>query len=270
MNVSILYCSCFMYRTLWRPFFQLKARYFNDPSIPVYLGTDGSPDEIRDALPEGITLLRYPETANNNTNYISRVRWYLESIPTKYVIFWYDDMFLSAPVDRESFAKAYALMDSDDRVKLVKLSLHSYPFTGETYTTALGTFQRASPSDSYVLNVQPTMYDRAFLLAVMNEVDKQVVKNGPSDFETHGTVVAKRFPYIYLRSATDIVPILNDGGVVRSGIVYPEARAFLEREGIAIKTYENNCVYDLSDKSNTDTLNHQLKLELREWFHITV
>jgi hypothetical protein len=270
MNVSILYCSCYMYRTLWSPFFQLKERYFNDPSIPVYLGTDGSEEGVRACLPPGVTLLRYPEPANNNTNYITRVRWYLRSIPSKYVVFWYDDMFLSAPVDRDAFAKACALMNTDHRVKLIKLSLHSYPFTGETYSTPLGTFQRSSSTDPYVLNVQPAVFDREFLLSVLDEVDRVAVKNGPSDFETHGTSVAGRLPYLYLRSTSDILPILNDGGVVRSGIVYPEARAFLDREGIAIQTYGQNCIYDLSDPSNTNTLNPQLKLELREWFRITV
>jgi hypothetical protein len=259
-----------MYRSLWVPFFELKERYFNDPSIPVYLGTDGPPDELRALIPSTVTLLSYPEPANNNTNYIQRVLHYLKSISTKYVLFWYDDMFLSGPVDRSALMDAYTLMNTDDRVKLIKLSRHSYPFTGSMHTTPLGTFQQSSLSDPYVLNVQPTLFDRAFLLRVLEVADTHPTKNGPSDFETHGSDAARGLQFLYLRSVTDIVPIFSDGGVVRSGIVYPEARAFLERERITINTYENHCIYDLTKTSNTETLNPQLKLELREWFSITV
>ncbi len=269
MNVSVLYCSCYMYRNLWKPFFESKARYFKNDSIPFYIGTDGPLEAIRELVP-GVPILHYSERANNNTNYIDRVISYLESIDTKYVIFWYDDMFLSGDVDWTAFKQAYDLMEQNPGIKLIKLSKCSVKFSGRRIATSGGAvFQLATSDDSYIMNVQPTLFDRQFLLDTMKKVNLHDNKNGPSDFETHGTTIAKQSPFLYLRSDQDIIPIFHEGGVVRSGIITPEARAFLQREGLHVPVYENNCIFDLSDQANKDTLNHQLKLELT-WFNINV
>lgn len=255
-----------MYRKLWVPFLQLKDRYFKNREIPLYLCTDGTKEDI----PEGVESILYNERANNNTNYLKRVVYYLRNLKTKYVLFWYDDMFLSGEVDWSSYTDAYNLMEATPNVKLVKLSNCSTNFTGRKLLFGKTIFQQSAPHDDYVFNVQPTLFDRAFLLDVLERADKNPDKNGPSDFETIGTNIAKTMPYLYFRSETNIVPVFHEGGVVRSGIVYPDAITFLQKEGIHIELFDKNCIYDLSDSTNTSTLNHQLKWELSTWFQIRV
>lgn len=267
MNISIVYVSCFMYRNLWRPFLELKLKYIGD-KIPFYLCTDGPIDEILKITP-GVNVLHFDKPANNNTNYITRLIHYLKKVDTKYVLFWYDDMFPTDTVRWPIVEEIYAHMESNPTVKLVKCSIHSSPFRGNTYTIGTNVFTQSSPSDGYVMNVQPTVFDRTFLLDVMEEVDRSTVKNGPSDFETIGTEIAIRKGYVYLKSQTDIIPVFGDGGVVRAGILLPEANEFLKNHNIHVETYAKNCIYDVYDKANTDTLNDQLKLELR-WFNIHV
>jgi hypothetical protein len=269
MSVSIVYCSCYMYRSLWTPFIELKRKYFNNNSIQMYLCTDGPLEEIRAKMGD-IPILHYGERANNNTNYMTRVVSYLKRIDTKYVIFWYDDMFLTGMVDWESFNDAHTLMEANPEVKLIKLSECSFPFSGKTIQAGSTTFQLATPQDGYIMNVQPTLFDRAFLLDVMEEVDTNPTTNGPSEFETMGTRIAAQKPFIYLRSLKNTIPIFGEGGVVRAGILFPAAQAFLQKEGIDIDLCDKNCIYDTTEKSNTDTLNHQLKLELRELFNISL
>ncbi len=269
MSISILYCSCYMYRSLWTPFMELKRRYFNNDSIQMYICTDGPLDGIRAKVGD-LPILHYHDPANNNTNYITRVISYLRRIDTKYVIFWYDDMFLTAPVDWASFNDALALMEATPQVKLVKLSQCSWPFSGAILQSGETCFQAASPADPYVMNVQPTLFDREFLLNVMEEVDKNPSKNGPSDFESFGTPIAVGKPFVYLRSMHNTIPVFGDGGVVRGGVVFPEAQAFLDKEGVRIETCERNCIYDIREKANTDTLNQHLKYELGAWFNIHV
>lgn len=267
MNLSIVYVSCFMYRNLWTPFLDLKLKYIGD-KVPFYLCTDGPIHEITKIAP-GVNVIHFNETANNNTNYITRLLHYLRNIDTKYVLFWYDDMFPTANIRWSLIEKVYAHMEANPNVKLVKCSIHSSPFHGPSYAIDDIVLTQASSNDGYVMNVQPTIFDRTFLLNVMEEVDKSKVKNGPSDFETIGTTIAKQKGYIYLRSQTDIVPIFSDGGIVRAGIVVPEAFPFLKNHNLRIETFDKNCIYNIHDKGNTDTLNDQLKLELR-WFNIHV
>jgi hypothetical protein len=191
---------------------ELKRRYFNNDSIKMYLCTDGPLEEIRAKMGD-IPILHYGELANNNTNYMTRVASYLKRIDTKYVIFWCDDMFLTGPVDWASFSDAHTLMEANPHVKLIKLSECSWPFGGRTIEAGSTLFQLATPRDAYIMNVQPTLFDRAFL---------------------------------------------------------PAAQEFLQKEGIDIELCDKNCIYDVREKSNTDTLNPHLKIELHEWFHISV
>jgi hypothetical protein len=258
-----------MYRSLWTPFMELKRKYFNNDSIQMYLCTDGPLEEIRVKMGD-IPILHYGERANNTTNYIKRVISYLKRIDTKYVIFWYDDMFLSGMVDWISFNDAHALMEANHTIKLIKLSECSFPFSGKRIEGVSTIFQLATPQDSYIMNVQPTLFDRAFLLDIMEEIDKNPPIDGPSDFETIGTNIAAQKPFIYLRSLKNTIPVFSDGGVVRAGILFPAAQAFLEKEGINIELCDKNCIYDITEKSNTDTLNRHLKLELHDWFNISV
>jgi hypothetical protein len=258
-----------MYRALWTPFLTLKARYWPTANVPLYLCTDGPIEGIR-AIVGDLPVLHSDVPADNTRNYITRVISYLRSITTPYVVFWYDDMFLSGPVQTEAFANAVRLMETDPRINLIKLSACSYPFTGDIHRTPYGQFQQARSSDSYILNVQPSIVNRSFLLNVLIEVDRVPDKNGPSDYETHGTEIAKRLPGFYLRSLTDILPVFRDGGVVRSGILDADARAFLEREGLSIPTDDRGCIYDSRDPTLTATLNPQLKWELQAWYGISV
>lgn len=265
MSVSILYCSCYMYRALWAPFRVGLERYWPDRPYPFYLCTDGPLDDIKGQVGD-TQVLHSKEPADNTRNYIARVLSYLQSVSTKYVLFWYDDMFLSGPVQTKAVEDAVARMDADPRIKVIKLSSCSSRFTGNIQ----GAFQEAHPSDSYILNVQPSLLDREFLLEVLREVNLQPNLNGPSDYEVYGTESALKRPYVYLRSLVDLVPVFRDGGVVRAGIVDAEARAFLAREGLSLPTDDRGCIYDSRDPALTATLNPQLKQELRNWYSIVV
>ncbi len=261
-GVSILYCSCYMYRALWSPFYMLLNRYWPDCPYPIYLGTDGPLEEIRAQMGDA-RVLHYDSVADNTKNYIARIISYLESLSTKQVLFWYDDLFLSGPVQTAAVESAVARMNADPQIKIIKLSTRSVPFTGELD----GTFQRAQPTDSYILNVQPSLVDREFLIEILREAPNT---NGPSDYEISGTASAQRRPYTYLRSVEDLVPIVRDGGILCSGIIVDEVRPFLEREGITIPTDDRGCIYDSRNPALISTLNPQLKQQLRDRYHISV
>ena len=89
-SCSVLVVSCDRYRDLWKPFFHLFSRHWPDCPLPVYLGANfASVDH------PGVTNLH----AGEDKSWSMNLRFFLQQIPSEYVLLLLEDFFLDAQVN---------------------------------------------------------------------------------------------------------------------------------------------------------------------------
>ncbi len=86
----MLVVSCDRYRDLWKPFFHLFSKYWPDCRFPVYLGSNFLSVEH-----PGVTNLH----AGEDKSWSSNLRFFLQQIPSEYVLLLLEDFFLDQQVN---------------------------------------------------------------------------------------------------------------------------------------------------------------------------
>jgi hypothetical protein len=250
-----MYVSCYTYKSLWRPFLKLKEKYI-DKNLFTYFCTD----EIKDfSIPnDNVKVLSFGEKSHFalNGNLYDRYLHYLNQINTKYILYFYDDMFPLSPVDTEKLNTLMYTMDSYDNIKLIKLSTHSFPFNHGMPVTIDGInyIKANNERDGYIMNVQPILIRRDFFIDLIKYCkihNTLSYQNG--GIEVYGTEFFKKnHNFICLRVAEDIVTVNHDWGIVQAGIISDDIKQMLkDKEDIEIETFENNLIYKLtSDEYN--------------------
>ena len=259
--ISLMYTTCYTYKSLWEPFLKLKNKYI-DNTIPTYFCTD----EIKDYKlnDNNIKVLTYGHKSNFgvNGNYYKRMLYYLHNIDTDYILYFYDDMFPLAKVDMNKLNAFVDIMNTNDNIKIIKLSTHSFPCYNGTLVNYNGIdFMKANNAlDSYIMNVQPILIKKDFFIDVIYYCmfNNTIHQNG--GMEIYGTEYFKNNDeFICLRIIDDIIVVNDNGGIVRSGVITDETKNMLkEKEDIDIQTYENNMIFKLT-QDEYDNLGNQLK-----------
>ena len=272
-NISLLYVSCYTYKSLWEPFFKLKNKYIGN-AIQTYLCTDIMLDNninFEDSIFNNTKILNFNQKSNFtlNGNLFDRYLYYLQQIETEYILYFYDDMFPIEKVDLNKINNLLDIMKNNESIKIIKLSLDSYPFyhgsmvyiNDTVFTKAHNTF------DHYIFNVQPILIRKDFFIEMVNyckQNNKCTHQNG--GLEIHGTDYFKiNKDYISLRVINEVIKIPCDHGVVVSGIISEEMKQyFKEKEDIEIETYENNLIFELT-KEEYDCVGDRLKIMYNEY-----
>ena len=271
-NISLLYVSCYTYKSLWEPFFKLKDKYIGD-AIQTYLCTDIMLDNnINFGHPifNNTKILNFNQKSNFtlNGNLFDRYLYYLEQIESEYILYFYDDMLPLKSVNMNKLNNLLDIMKNNKLIKIIKLSLDSYPFyNGSMVHINETVFTKANNNmDKYIFNVQPILIRKDFFIEMVNyckQNNKLTHQNG--GLEVHGTDFFKiNKDYICLRVIDEIVKIPAGCGVVASGIISEEMKQyFKEKEDIQIETYENNLIFKLT-KDEYDCLGDRLKIEYNQ------
>jgi len=245
-----MYASCYTYKSLWEPFLKLRNKYI-DKNIITYFCTD----EIHDVVinSDNINVLNFGKKSNFSLhgNFFERYLYYLNNIDSDYILYFNDDMFPLANVSTNKLNTLIDIMRSDDNIKMIKLSTHSYPFDNGTLVEYNGLqFIKANNAlDGYIMNAQPMLINRLFFIdlikfcMIYNTCTHQ---NG--GLELCGTDYFRmNNTYICLRVIDDIITINHAGGIVRSGIITDETKNMLkDKEDIDIITYDHNLIYKLT------------------------
>ncbi len=249
-NLILMYVSCFTYKNLWESFIKLKKKYIGD-SIKMYLCTDIINDyKLSDPH---IEILNFNKKSNFNINgnLFDRFLYYLDYIDTEYVLYFCDDMYIMDNVDLKKINEFLEIMKNNDDVKIIKLSLHSYPFnygTSVTYNNNL--FIKASnEKDEYIFNLQPILIKKTFFKNLLNFCkENNTLRHQNGGLEIFGTIFFRKNPnYTCLRVTEDIIKVPDAGGIVRSGIMSNEIKKMLkEKENIEITTYSNNLIFEMT------------------------
>ena len=79
-DISLMYVSCFTYKTLWEPFFKLKNKYFGENTMKVYFCIDELKNNYNLNI-NNINLLNFNNKSNFtiNGNLFDRYLYYLEN-----------------------------------------------------------------------------------------------------------------------------------------------------------------------------------------------
>ena len=269
-NVSLLYVSCYTYKSLWEPFFKLKNKYMGN-TIQSYLCTDLMfDDNLESSIFINTKILNFNQKSNFtiNGNLYDRYLYYLNNIETEYILYFYDDMFLLESVDMNKLNSFLNIMKNNELIKIIKLSLDSEPFhNGTMVDIDDNVFIKAhNHLDHYIFNVQPILVRKDFFIETINYCKQNNIcthQNG--GIEIHGTEFFRiNNDYIALRVVNEITKIPGACGAVISGIMSPEMKQYLkEKENIEIQTDDNNMIFKLT-RQEYDFLGDRLKNMYRE------
>ena len=251
-----MYLTCHTYKSLWMPFIKLKKKYISN--IKMYLCTDLIKENDLNDLNDlndinDINILNFNEKSNFSIkgNYFDRYLYYLNNIDTEYILYFLDDMYPLNIIDITILTRLIDIMNKNDNIKLIKLSLDSYPFNnGNKVIYDNIHFIKANNNlDEYILNLQPFIIKKNFFIDLVNYCKKNNTfthQNG--GLEVFGTNFFKNTNYIALRVINEVVKIPYSGGIVTSGIISDPIKKMLkEKEDIDIKTYDNNLIYELTN-----------------------
>ena len=114
-NVTILVQSCDMYEDAWEPFFRLWHIFWEDCPYRIVLCTEEKQYKCDFMDVETINT-------GNGLSWSARLRYALDRIDSKYVLFSIDDFFLTEKVNIEIFGKALELMENDKSIGLVSFN----------------------------------------------------------------------------------------------------------------------------------------------------
>jgi len=260
-NLSIMYVSCDTYKSLWYPFIKLKNKYLNINN-KMYLCTDIKPNI--DFELNNIDILYYGNKSNFtiNGNLYDRYLYYLNNITTDYILYFYDDMYPIDFIDTNIINDFITLMIQNDDIKIIKLSLESYPFlNGIQVSYNNYNFIKANNNlDDYIFNTQPILIKKNFFIDIINYCKlHNTFTHQNGGLEIYGTKYFRNTNYICLRSISDIIKIPYSGGIVTSGILSDNMKLFLKnKEDIDIPTYDYNLIYKIT-KEEYDLLGDHLK-----------
>jgi|GEM_PF-299859 len=155
-SCAVLVVSCDRYRDLWKPFFALFRRYWPDCPFPVYLGSN-----FASYPSERITSLQVGEDRSWSRN----LRFFLENIPSQYVLLLLEDFFLNRPVSTAAFLERLSAFD-----RLGGSMLRVYPKRGPNQklsgSRSIGAIHRLTP---YRVSAQAAIWNRQELLALLRD-----------------------------------------------------------------------------------------------------
>lgn len=116
-EITFLVVSCDKYSDLWKPFFHCFFKYWPDCPYKIHLVTNKL--QFQDTR---VTSINIGDDQAYSTNLFN----ILDQIKTDWLIFWYDDAFISSKVDTDYFLKIVNLAQSKD-VGSLKISV-DYPW----------------------------------------------------------------------------------------------------------------------------------------------
>ena len=164
-NCCILVVSCDRYRDLWTPFFTLFKRYWPDCNMPVYLGTNCAHADVA-----GVTILN----AGEDEAWSRRLRYFLQTIDTSYVLVMLEDFFLDRRVSNAEILRQIELLQ---RLDGVALRLFPNP-PADYFLDGVGILHVQSP---YRVSLQAAIWNRRRLM------DLLVDEESPWEFERRGS-----------------------------------------------------------------------------------
>jgi hypothetical protein len=190
-----------------------------------------------------------------NKNYFKRLLYYLDNIPSKYIIFFIDDMFLKTYPDTDNLSNLINLMKSNNNIIYSKLSHNSELYSKNLYEYNNYYYKIGDNiNDNYLINLQPSIFEKKFFIEYINyclNIKNNYQENSQLEIFAGGITKDTNFfinkdNYICLRPEKEIISIYDCGGIVAAGILHID-KVILEKNNIYIKVYKNNMIYEINE-----------------------
>ena len=275
-DLSIMYFSCYSYKNLWDAFLQNKKKYLGN-SIKMYFCIDENKDNIIIDKEFNTEIITYNEKSSirSTGNFLQRMLHSLNNINTEYIIYFGDDMFINNYVNVDKISKILLTLQNNYNIKLIKLSNKSQPYTGEQFCDNDIIYNKANKSvDDYIMNLQPIIVRKDFYINLINVCinDTKYKIQGNSSLERVGTEYIQTFgdDVICLKTKEDIIPIIHELGLLSAGILYDDKKEWLKSEGLFVKTYKNNFIYDITNKEEYNSIGELTQIQIKSIHNIDI
>lgn len=111
-DVTVLVNSCDLYEDTWYPFFKLLQIQWPDCPYRIVLNTETKKYNCPFMNVETIN-------SGNGLSWTARLKYVLNKIDSKYVLFFLEDFFLQKEVEKDAFSKALSIIEQNDDVGLI-------------------------------------------------------------------------------------------------------------------------------------------------------
>jgi len=258
-----MYVSCNLFSNLWIPFFKLIKKYIKFP-ITTYLCSDIEISEkILEKLKEfDVKIVIYGEKSNisKNGNLYKRYEHYLNNITYESILYFHDDMFPSKMIDENELITMLNVLNSNNNIKLIKLSLSSSPYLkGSSHIFHDTSFIKAdNKRDSYIFNIQPMLIKKIFFKNMINYCEENYKKQKITHLNGGLELVGRNYfennlNFIALRVVKEVISVYGGSyGICVNGIINDNVDIILKNnENIELEVYEKKCIF----KVTTEELN---------------
>ena len=217
-NIAVLVASCDKYQDLWKPFFTLFFRYWQDCPYPIYLGSNHY--VYNDSRVKTILV-------GDDNDWSLGFRKMLEQIPYPYVILLLEDYLLKQRVDNDRIQSlaAYIKLNTAGVLRL-------FPCPGPDMPCAdnprVGEIRNGA---EYRLSLQAAIWDRQVLLSLLRDGET------PWQLEVLGSkrTNALNVPFLSVkRNNSHDYPIPYFCTAVVKGKWIPDAVELCKKEGISV------------------------------------
>lgn len=171
-KISLIYCTCDRYESLWFNFFKLWTKYWVDFNATVILNT-----EEKDFSFGGLNILR-PNFSKKNSTWSERLLESLEMVETPYVILTLDDFYIKAPVDIQTLMLCVEQMDKDEDVNLFTFGCQPGKNKPCEFSDL---FEQRSRFAPYRINAQLALWRVSYLKKIIRKYEN------PWEFELNGS-----------------------------------------------------------------------------------
>ena len=171
-KISLIYCTCDRYESLWSNFFKLWKKYWAEFDSQVILNT-----EEKDFSFDGLNIIR-PSFSKQNPTWSESLLESLEMVETPYVILTLDDFYIKSPVDVQTLNVCIEQMDKDKDVNLFTFGWQP----GKNKPCEFcDLFEQRARFATYRINAQLALWRVSYLKKIIRKYEN------PWEFELNGS-----------------------------------------------------------------------------------
>ena len=178
-RVSLIYCTCDKYESLWAIFFYLWKKYWPSFASQVIFNSESKEFSYSD-----INFLR-PSFSKHDLTWSERLYECLEAVQSPYVIITLDDFYLKSPVDVDTLQFCVNQMDRDENIKLFTFA--SQPGNNKACEFS-ECFEERARFATYRINAQIGLWRVSYLRSIIRKSEN------PWEFELNGSFRSCFYP----------------------------------------------------------------------------
>lgn len=171
-KLSIIYCTCDNYESLWNNFFLLWNKYWPNCKNKIILNTETKSIDFK-----GLNICR-PKFDNTNCTWSQRLINSLNSIETEYALLVLDDFYIKSPINLEKLEDCIKRMEKNKNIKLFTFGWQPGPNIDEDKTYD---FEKRGRFTRYRINAQIGLWRVSYLKKILKSFEN------PWQFEINGS-----------------------------------------------------------------------------------